>query len=171
MALVLLALTVGYVAGRTSLPAERPPPETRVAVVYEPVPAPAPSGSAQSPGSGATRSPSPSAGISPPPPSADELRQRAVAQAHAELDRVRPRLVERCWHGLPPPSGLRSATLLLDVTFDAQGREVGRAVVGSRADEAALEPVAECVRGVGDLPLSIQPAGTSLGVQLALTLP
>lgn len=179
-ALAALAFGLGYVTGRTSPPpsgtaparapvawaaapvgtaaADREP--GRRAGAWTPAAAEAPGSPGAEPAQGAAR-----------PPDAEEAHQRVTAEANADLERIRPQLVERCWNRLSVDPGVRSATVLLEITFGADGREVARALAGSRHDEEGVAAVAECLRGVGDLPLSVKPPGTSVGVQLALTLP
>jgi len=101
-------------------------------------------------------------------PTPIELRDRTVADAKAGLERLRPRLIQSCWSGLPFQPSVPSVALRFDLTFDADGREIARSVLdaGREGDPA----VAECLRAM-DLPLTIPPPGATVAVQIDLTIP
>jgi hypothetical protein len=185
-AIMLISGTVGYVAGRSAEPPERlragPSADLEAERSHPSAATPYASrytssytSSYTSPAASSYAYQSPF--LAPIPPSVvaplDAPNPFMVtAQAATDLERTRPQLVDRCWRALPKAPAVESATVMLEITFDAQGREVGRSVQQERGgDDAAMAGVLECLRGVADLPLSVQPVGTSTGVQIPLTLP
>lgn len=115
----------------------------------------------------AAAEPTPAPREQPADPTA--LAARAQANAARALDAIRPRLLAECW----APSRAAAADpprvrYLLDVTFDAGGKQIALGVVEERG--LARADVAKCLRRQ-PLDLRIDPPGSSVRVQLALELP
>jgi hypothetical protein len=99
---------------------------------------------------------------------AEPAPARALRQAQAALDALRPGLVKACW--TPPGPGEPASILLTyDVTFDAAGQVIAIGVSEHR--EAYRPAVAACVRAQPRPALPIDPPGQSVRVDLALPMP
>lgn len=98
-----------------------------------------------------------------------ELAARVADEARERLAGLRPLLARRCW----PEGGLRSgraeARIVVNLTFDASGREIARGISENR--RAPAGEVAACLRRLRDAPISVAPPGANVGVSVPLTLP
>jgi hypothetical protein len=171
------ALGIAFGAGRlTSAPAParaRPEPVQAQARAYEP-PAPPrtawslPSAPAGDPQLAATlaapAAPAPSSRASIPP--AQMAQYRAEVVSHVEEQRQR--LVSTCWPKEGLPRGSRSTTVTYNVTFNPQGREVGRGIVQDR--RAPAGKFGTCLQLQGK-PFSISPPGTYVSLRIPVTYP
>lgn len=86
-------------------------------------------------------------------------------QVQAALQREKPRILERCWHGQPPEA---HAELFFDVAFAADGSQVALGVQVPRKGQAAA--VGKCVQDLV-LQLHIDPPGQPAHARVALELP
>ena len=96
-----------------------------------------------------------------------EIRARAAIETAEALERQRPALATRCWDPLAH-SGSVPVRLSMIVSFDAQGREVGRAIVD---DPDGQPEIAQCLREAMGEQLRISPVGTAVDVDLEFTFP
>jgi len=104
-----------------------------------------------------------------PPPVPSTPRDDIVRQASKALEAQRPQLVERCWKpALAKQAQPATAKFVFNYTFDAQGQQIGRGVAEDRA--TARPDLTACILGMLQ-PLSIQPPGASILVDVPLTLP
>jgi hypothetical protein len=97
-----------------------------------------------------------------------DLVARVAEQARERLEGLRPLLVRRCW----PEGGPRSraaSTVVVNLTFDASGREIARGISESR--RAPAGEAGACLRKLRDAPIAIAPPGATVGVSVPLTLP
>jgi hypothetical protein len=103
------------------------------------------------------------------PRATPELTAAAVAEAGAQLETLRAYIDERCW----PAGGLRSgratAPLQLNLTFDAEGREIARGISEDR--RAPAGDFTRCLRRLGGTTLRIAPRGITVAMTLPVTFP
>ena len=104
-----------------------------------------------------------------PPPVPSAPRDELVRQASKALDAQRPQLVARCWKpALVKQAQPATAKFVFIYTFDAQGQQIGRGVAEDRA--TARPDLTACILGMLQ-PLSIQPPGANVQVEVPFTLP
>ena len=99
-----------------------------------------------------------------PAPAAPTVVQRVTEEARAQIEAARDRLGERC----APRSlqdGRAPARLVLNLTFDREGREIARGVIQDRRTRSAQ--LAGCLR---ELPrLEVTPPSVNVGVAIPVT--
>jgi hypothetical protein len=90
------------------------------------------------------------------------------AAVATQLEEQRARVLSACAkEGLP--RGRRSATLTYNLTFDPEGREVGRGMVQDR--RAPAGKLGKCLGRLPAKPTSIAPPGTYVSFQVPVTYP
>jgi hypothetical protein len=117
-------------------------------------------------GEGSTAAPAPSQIRKPLAP---EVQARVHHEVRAEIERLRPQVVARCWPSEGLPGGRRETTVTYDVTFDPQGREIARGVHDDR--KAPAGKFGQCLRQLGGTSLSVSPTGTYHSLRLPITYP
>lgn len=98
-----------------------------------------------------------------------ELVAQATAQTTNVLESARSELVSRCWPRAGLASGHPRTTVTFNVTFDAGGREIARAIGGDRF--ARAPEVIACLQRMPLGSLRIPPPGANVGVKVAMQLP
>jgi hypothetical protein len=90
----------------------------------------------------------------------------ATEDAKVQLEGLRPQMISRC----SAASGSEaSVPLVFHLTFDAQGREVARAIRGRRGLRGS--GFTKCLRELEGTELSIPPPGTEVAVAVPVTFP
>jgi hypothetical protein len=102
-----------------------------------------------------------------PVPPIQMEQYRAEVVTHVEQQRKR--VVSTCWPKEGLPKGQRSATITYNVTFNPQGREVGRGIVQDR--RAPAGKFAKCLSQLHGMPFSISPPGTYVTLRIPVTYP
>ena len=174
-AVAALALLVAFTLGATfalwRLSADLPPREsTSLAAAPEPAP-PLPAPQLPPP---AVRAP---VAVAPPSlpavparaASATELQARVAEEVKAQLETLRPYIASRCPPSAVLKGGQASATLTVNSTFDAQGREIARGISEDRRSPAA--ELARCLRQLEGIALSVSPPGSNVGISVAVAFP
>jgi hypothetical protein len=108
----------------------------------------------------------------PSTPAADprtELLTRVREEAKAQLETYRNEVVSQCWPAKGLPKGARTATLTVNVTFDAQGHEIARGISEDR--RAPAGEFGRCVRNLNGITLGISPPGSNVAVSIPVSYP
>jgi hypothetical protein len=98
-----------------------------------------------------------------------EVVARSTQEARAQLEVHREAILSSCWPASGLPGGRKSAKLTLNVTFDAQGREIARGIVDDR--KAPAGPFARCLQNLPQTKLSIEPPGANVAISMAVAYP
>jgi hypothetical protein len=85
------------------------------------------------------------------------------------VEEQRKRVVSTCWPREGPPRGQRSTTVTYNVTFDAEGREVGRGLVEDRRTPGGK--FGKCLGRLTGMPFSISPPGTYVTLRIPVSYP
>ncbi len=128
-------------------------------------------GAATSIPTGATDAPLPQTAQARPQPASvtPEVLETAKAGATKELQKHKKHLIDKCWK---PSAGVQpeptSATYTLDLTFDAEGKQLGRGLTEPR--RASRPDVPQCLQR--ELPnLVIDAPSVPVAFKVELTLP
>ncbi|NUO47893.1 MAG: hypothetical protein HOV80_03455 [Polyangiaceae bacterium] len=105
----------------------------------------------------------------PVPSVTPELIKASSSSASNAIEKHRKHLVEKCWNPSaktdPEP---KSVTYTLELTFDAEGKQIARGLSEPRG--ASRPAVPQCLQT--ELPnLTIDPPGVSVAFKVELTLP
>ncbi len=107
--------------------------------------------------------------MAPQPKLTPELVDRVTQQARDGLEALRATLVARCAPEGSRDAGAHPATLVVNLTFDADGREIARGIAENRRAPAGR--LGTCLRRLRDTSLSVAPPGVTVGVSVPITLP
>jgi hypothetical protein len=102
----------------------------------------------------------------PLPPGQLEVHKAEVV---THVEEQRKRVVQTCWPREGLPKGRRSTTVTYNVTFDPEGREVGRGIVQDR--RAPAGKFGKCLGQLQGMPFSISPPGTYVTLRIPVSYP
>lgn len=98
-----------------------------------------------------------------------DLVRRVADEATAGIDSLRSYIVSSCWPA--SATGLATAKLTFNLTFDVQGREIARGIVEGRKAPAPAREFGRCLRRLEGTTLAIAPPGANVGVSIPVTFP
>ncbi len=98
-----------------------------------------------------------------------DLVRHVADEATAGIDSLRSYIVSSCWPA--SATGLATAKLTFNLTFDVQGREIARGIVEARKAPAPAREFSSCVRRLEGTTLAIAPPGANVGVSVPVTFP
>jgi hypothetical protein len=91
------------------------------------------------------------------------------AEVLTHVEQQRKRVVSSCWPKEGLPKGQRSATVTYSLTFNPEGREVGRGIVQDR--RAPAGKFARCLGLLRGTAFSISPPGTYVTLKVPVAYP
>ena len=98
-----------------------------------------------------------------------DLVRHVAKEATAGIDSLRSYIVSSCWPA--SATGLATAKLTFNLTFDVQGREIARGIVEARKASAPAREFSRCVRRLEGTTLAIAPPGANVGVSIPVAFP
>ena len=105
----------------------------------------------------------------PPAPAKPDLAAQVSLEARANFEEHRHRIVSECWPAAGLPRGAKVAKVTMNVTFDANGREIARGISEDR--RAPAGQFARCMRTLPTSRLSVSPPGQTVAVSIPLAYP
>jgi hypothetical protein len=88
-----------------------------------------------------------------------------TAEARAQIEAARDRLGERCAPRGPPLDGRGHGRLVMNLTFDRQGREIARGIMQDRRTHST--ELAGCLRALPRI--EVTPPSVNVGVAIPVT--
>jgi hypothetical protein len=98
-----------------------------------------------------------------------DLVRHVAKEATAGIDSLRSYIVSSCWPA--SATGLATAKLTFNLTFDVQGREIARGISEGRKASAPAHEFSRCLRRLEGTTLAIAPPGANVGVSIPVTFP